>query len=239
MKATLGTFVVLWLTAEVLCAQTTGTIVGVARDSTGAVVPGVTVEVVSTERGISRAAVTDDQGYYRVVNLAPGAYEVRGTLPGFRTAVRSGVQLTIGQEASVDLALQLGDLSEDVVVTGEAQLVDTTSSTVGGLVGEQTMRDLPLNGRSYDQLITLSPGVLKFTGRGSGIGSMGTGNLFSVSGLRIRSNKFTTDGLETGTSVSLSTTPGGVSGNNLGVEAIREFKVATNSYAAEYGKKSG
>jgi len=131
----------------------TATILGTVRDSTGAVVPGVTVTVRNTGTGATRTATTGANGAYRLVALPVGAYEVRAEQPGFQAEVRSGLTLAVDQEAVVNFSLQVGATTERIEVTGEAPLVETTNSTVSGLVSERTVRELPLNGRSFTDLI--------------------------------------------------------------------------------------
>src|SRR5262245_7574840 len=129
----------------------TGIISGTVADETGAVLPGVNITVKNTETGISQSAITDDGGHYSASQLALGGYEVQADLSGFKTVVRSGITLTVGREAVVNITLSVGEISEKVVVSGEAPLVETTSSTLGGLVDDKKIRDLPLNGRNFAQ----------------------------------------------------------------------------------------
>src|SRR5262249_43038723 len=144
--------VVAW--TGILFAQSpTGSISGVVSDSSGGVVPGAKVTVTDVGKGNGRTITTDSGGRYSVPGLFPGAFEVQVQMEGFQTEIRKGIQLTVGQEAVINVALQVGQVAQTTVVTGEAPLVETTSSTVAGLVDERTIRDLPLNGRSFDQLI--------------------------------------------------------------------------------------
>ena len=217
-------------------AQTTASLSGTVADSTGAIIPGVAVSVVQVETGAARSVVTDDQGRYQAPSLQPGTYEVSAELPGFQTAVRSGLTLSVGDRSTVDLTLTVGEISERVVVEGEAALVDTTDTTLAGLVDDKKIRDLPLNGRSFDQLALLQPGVAVYHHH-TGTSNVGTGTHFSVAGSRPAHNSFILDGININDAASQ--TPGSAAGNNLGVEAIREFKVLTNTYSAAYGRSSG
>jgi hypothetical protein len=122
-------------------AQVSGAISGTAADSSGAVLPGVNVAVQSLETGAIRAAVSDGMGRYSVLSLPVGRYEVRAQKAGFRTEVRTGITLDVGQEATVDLVLQLGEIREQVTVTGEAPLVSATPTATAGLVGERQVKD--------------------------------------------------------------------------------------------------
>jgi hypothetical protein len=207
------------LTAQV----TTATLAGTVTDETQAVLPGVEITITK----------------YRVSNLSPGEYELEAQLPGFQTAVRSGIKLTVGRQASLDITLNVGQVSERVVVTGDAPLVDTLSSTLRGLVDEKTITDLPLNGRSFEQLAMLQAGVVAYYGQGDATGSgiTGSGQRMSIGGARPTSNNFMMDGVNIND--TSNATPGSVAGVNLGVEAIREFEVLTSTYDATFGRNAG
>lgn len=211
---------------------------GVLTDESGAVLPGVSVDVIHTETNSARNAVTDDQGRYRITNLPVGKYEVRASLAGFRTARRVGINLTVGEDAVVNLEMVIGELSEQVTVTGEAPLVDLSGATMSGLVGEREMRDLPLNGRSFDQLITLESAAAYYRLADTG-STQGFGTKFTISGQRWESNRIYQDGTEVVGASKASDVPGSAAGLQLGVDAIREFRVLTNNYSAEFGKKVG
>src|SRR2546425_7235613 len=138
------------LSGHLVSAQVaTGTISGVVQDPSGAVIPGVSVTVKNVDRGTARTLITDEGGRYTAPDLTPGNYEVQGQLAGFQTEVRSGITLTVGREAVVNLALKVGQLADTVTITAEAPLVESTTATLSSLVDERTIRDLPLNGRSY------------------------------------------------------------------------------------------
>ena len=216
----------------------TGSITGVVQDETGGVVPGTTVTVRNTETGISRTLTTDAGGRYSALNLAPGDYEIQAQSVGFQTAIRSGITLTVGSQAVVNLSLQVGEVTQTVEVTGEAPLIETRSSTLGTLVNQQTIESMPLNGRSWDQLALLQAGVIEYGGgSGEGFGGNTTGTKFSVAGSRAYSNSFLLDG--TDINGHGNSTPGGAAGINMGVDAIREFQVITNTFSAEHGRSTG
>ena len=238
MRSVLITLLVGACSAYIAFAQvSTGTISGVVKDETGAVVPGATVRVMNVETGIARTLSTDGQGRYSAPNLSLGDYEVQAELSGFLVEVRRGIKLTVGRQAVVDFALKVGAVAERVEVTGEAPLVESKTSTLGNLVDDRTIRDLPLNGRSYDQLALLQTGVVAYTlGEGRGFG-YGAGKRFSVPGGRGYSNAFLLDG--TDINDHGNGTPGGAAGTNLGVDTIREFKIVTNAFSAEYGRATG
>ena len=213
----------------------TATILGVVNDSTGAVVPGAQLTARSVETGQTRAAVAADDGSYRFAALAVGNYEVRVEHPGFRSEARSGLQLTVGQEAVVNFTLEVGAMKQTVSVTAEAPLVNTTSGTLGGLVDERKIADLPLNGRNYIDLTLMQPGVQQHRNLSSGGGQVGT--YFSSSGAPLRSNRYLLDGASMVTMNGASS--GSITSSTLGVEGIREYRVVTNSYSAEYGITMG
>ena len=148
------------LLSFVLAQVTTGTISGAVTDSTGAVLPGATINLKSVEKGFSRTVTTDEGGRYRAPELALGSYEITAEVAGFQTVIRSGITLTVGREAVVDFTLQVGTVADKITVTGEAPLVQTANATVAALVDERAMRELPLNGRSFADLIGIQPGVM-------------------------------------------------------------------------------
>src|SRR2546429_4895179 len=230
-------FAVALLLATLAYGQTTaGTILGTVSDESGARIPGVAVTITNLDTGIVRSVTTDEAGRYRAPSLGLGSYEVKAELVGFRTAVRTGIQLTVAAEAVVNLTLSVGSVSEPVEVTGEAPLVEITSATLSGLVDDKKIRDLPLNGRSFEQLAFLQPGVTPYF-RGRRETDQGEGVKMSVSGSRVDSNSFLLDG--TNINDQSNNTPGSASGNLLGVEMLREFRVLTGAYSAEYGRYSG
>jgi hypothetical protein len=164
---------------------------------------------------------------------------VRAERTGFKAAVRTGIHLDIGQEAVVNLQLEVGELVQEVRIVAEVPIVDTTTSQVSGVVGEREVKDLPLNGRSFDTLIALNSGAINYSSLKSANTTTSSGNTFSVGGRRTGENLVLLNGIEyTGTS-QLAVTPGGVSGDLLGIDAIREFNVLTGTYAAQYGKRAG
>lgn len=224
------------LSVAALAQVTTGTISGVVKDESGAVLPGVTVTSISKETGARRTAITDDSGYFKVPQLAVGLYEVRAELSGFSTAVVTGINLEIGQEAVVHPVLKVGELTEKVTVSGEAELVETTSATVAAVVDEKRIRDLPLNGRSFTQLALLQEGVITPLNQSrSQIGN--EGQKISINGTRVSQTSFLLDGTEIRN--QLNTTPGSVAGVMLGVDTVREFNVVTSVASAEFGRFTG
>src|SRR6516225_2493596 len=225
-------------TACLVFAQTsTATIVGVVRDTTGALVPGVSITVKDTETGLTRTVTSSESGGYKVLLLPVGAYELTTNMPGFKQEVRRGINLVVGQEAVINLTLEVGAAAEQITVSEEAPLVNTTLSSTSGLITEQQVKDLPLNGRSFDQLLAMNVGVVNNTSNMNG----GNNPAFSVAGKRQETNRFLINGVEWvgGNATSQYITPGGASAQLLGVEAIREYNVVEHTYGAEFGKRAG
>jgi hypothetical protein len=208
-------------------AQVAATISGRVEDATGAVVHGATITVKSLETGATRVVATDESGNFRVLSLPLGPQEVKVEKTGFKPLVRTGINLEVGQQAVVNLRLEVGEFIQQVSVSEEAPLVNTTTAPVAGVVGEREVKDLPLNGRSFDNLITLNPGAINYSAMKSANTSTSDENLFLLNGIEY-----------TGSS-QLGISPGGVSGELLGIDAVREFNVLTDTYDAEYGKRAG
>ena len=214
--------------------QTLGTISGTVRDTSGAVLPGAGVVLLNEDTGISRTATTNQVGLYNAPALGLGNYRVTASLEGFQTQVRSGIELTVGRQAVVNFDLAVGAITQTVEVTGEAPLVETTRGGLGTLVESQTISELPLNGRDIAQLITLQTGAVEYT---AGDTDAGAGKLLVISGARPTTNVFMIDGVAIESYTQK--TPTGMSGQFLGAEAVREFRVETNAYSAEFGRGAG
>ncbi|MBV9342588.1 MAG: carboxypeptidase regulatory-like domain-containing protein [Acidobacteria bacterium] len=230
------------LAAHLCTAQVSASLSGVITDSSGAAVSAATVNARSLESGTSRSGVTDQSGRYQFFALPVGVYEIRATKEGFAEGIRSGVRLVVGQDASVDLSLRIGEVTEKVKVTADAAVVNLTTQDISGLVGERQVKDLPLNGRSYDLLLTLNPGIVNFTWEktgGIGVSNSTTGNDFAVAGNRPQQNLFILNGVEFTGAAENNMQPGGSSGQLLGVDAVKEFNVLRDSYGPEYGKHPG
>ncbi|HEX4074744.1 MAG TPA: TonB-dependent receptor [Candidatus Acidoferrales bacterium] len=237
-----GFFALILLLAAGARAQVSASVTGHVEDPSGAAVAGATVTARNVDTGAARDVVADGEGAYLVAALPVGDYEIDASKQGFKEEVRSGIHLVVGEEATVDLTLQLGEVNQEVTVNGDAPMVSVTTNDVSGLVGEEQVKDLPLNGRSFDNLIPLNPGVVNFTfekAGGIGISNSTNGNNFAVSGNRPQQNLFLLNGVEYTGAAENNMTPGGVSGQLLGVDAVREFNVLRDSYGAEYGKHPG
>ncbi|HTX16193.1 MAG TPA: TonB-dependent receptor [Candidatus Baltobacteraceae bacterium] len=239
----LGVFLALiFFAAAGARAQVSASITGHVEDPSGAAVVGATVTARNVDTGATRDAIADGEGRYLVAALPVGNYEVDASKQGFKEEVRSGIHLVVGEEATVDLTLQLGEVSQEVTVNGDAPMVSVTTNDISGLVGEQQVKDLPLNGRSFDLLMPLNPGVVNFTSEkagGTGISNSTNGNNFAVSGNRPQQNLFLLNGVEYTGAAENNMTPAGTSGELLGVDAVREFNVLRDTYGAEYGKHPG
>jgi len=223
-------------------AQVSANLSGTVTDPSSAAVPGATVEAKSLDTGVSRTSVTGASGRYQFFALPVGVYEIRVTKDGFAEHVRSGIRLDVAQEANVDIRLKLGQVSQQIKVTEDAPVVNLTTQDISGLVGQRQVKDLPLNGRSYDLLMTLDPGIVNFTWEktgGIGVSNSTTGNNFAVSGNRPQQNLFLLNGVEYTGAAENNMQPGGASQQLLGVDAVREFNVLRDSYGAEYGKHPG
>jgi hypothetical protein len=227
------------LTPAIWAQVATGTISGTVNDKSGGVLPGAKVTVLNEETGIARNLETNQQGSYSAPGLNVGQYRVTATKDGFQTEIRTGIVLTVAREAVVDFGLNVGAVTEHVEVTGGAPLIETTTASLGSLVDSRSIHSLPLNGRSWDQLALIQPGVT-VAAPGAVTGNQfnfGTGKRFSVGGQRGTTNLFLMDG--TDVNDGANGTPGGASGTNLGMETIEEFRILTNSWKAEYGHSMG
>src|SRR5580693_892990 len=223
-------------------AQGEASIQGTVSDSSGGAIPGVAIRIKSLETGAERNLVTEEAGRYDAASLPVGHYEVRAEKTGFRSEEKTEILLVLGQRETVDLVLQVGDVRQTVQVESAPTVVAITTEDISGLVGEKQVKELPLNGRSYDQLMTLNPGVVNYTSqRAGGIGTSNSavGNMFAVSGRRPQENLFLLNGVEFTSASEINNTPGGASGQLLGVDAVREFSVVGDTYGAEYGKRPG
>lgn len=218
--------------------QVSASISGRVEDPSGAGVQGANVTVRSLETDATRTAVTDASGNYEILSLPLGQQEVKVEKQGFKAVVRTGIDLEVGQQAVANLRLEVGDLVQQVNVVEESPLVNTTTDPISGVVGEREVKDLPLNGRSYDNLITLNPGSIDYTLKSANT-TTSSGNTFSVDGRRPADNLFLLNGIEFTGSSQLAITPGSASGELLGIDAVREFNVLTDTYSAQYGKRDG
>ena len=219
-----------------LAGQTnTGRILGTVTDPRGDAVSGASVKVTDVERGTERNLNTTDAGEYVAPNLAPGVYKVRIVAKGFKTEERSDIQVSVAADAHIDFTLQTGATTETVVVTTETPMIETTSSALGGTLSNEEINDLPLNGRNYENLLQLRPGIVRYPGGGF--------STTSTNGLRAEDNAYIVDGLFnsepfSGQSIINGAGIAGDSATILPVDAIQEFNLIENP-PAEYGWKPG
>ena len=229
-------FCLTFCSALALGQATSGTISGTTTDPQGQVVPGAVVKVKNLGTGNVREITSNSSGFYRATGLSSGSYEVQVEAKGFSTETRSGLSLTVAEEIVVNFNLKVGVAKENVTVTVQTVDVETTGSTLSGLVDEKKVRDLPLDGRDITQLIFLQPGVIESRGSAQ-TSNTGRGSRFSVGGARPSQNLFQIDG--TTINDALNNTPGNAQGLLIGVETIKEFRVLTNAFSAEYSRAAG
>jgi hypothetical protein len=219
-----------------------GTISGEVVDAGGAAVAQADVRIRNDETGSERKFLTAESGTFSAPSVAVGVYTLSVSRDGFAPLKRTGIGVTVGQNVQLHLALTVGSVQETVSVADTPAVVDTTTLQVQGLIDERQVKELPLNGRSFDQLIQLNPASVSYTTqRSGGVGTSNSsvGNMYSVSGRRPQDNLFLLNGIEyTGASL-INVTPGGTSGQLLGVDAVREFNVVSDTYGANYGKRTG
>jgi len=229
--------------ASHLDAQVVGaTLSGTVKDASGSAIPGAKVSVKNLATGLERDIDADSAGFYTVPNLSPGNYDVSFSAQGFGTQTASGITLTVGAQQVANATLTVGQVNQKVVVSVEAPIVELASSAISGEVNATTVRELPLNGRSWTDLASLSPGVDAIHTQpdfatGADRGNRGFGQQLTISGARPQQNNYRMDGVSLNDYANGA--PGSVMGGNLGVDAIQEFSVLTSNYSAEYGKTSG
>ena len=224
-------------------AQVVGaTVSGVVTDTTGAAIANASVVVRNNDTGTQRSLVTGNSGAFSAPSIPVGDYKISVTVVGFSPYTRDHVRLTVGQSLNFPVSLAVGTVGTVDVFDQPLSSVNTSTEQTSGLVDSRQVKELPLNGRSYDQLITLNPGTVNYTAqRSGGVGTSNSsvGSMFSVSGRRPQDNIFLLNGVEyTGASL-INVTPGGTSGQLLGVDAVREFNVVADTYSAAYGKRDG
>jgi hypothetical protein len=233
---TLAALIVL-ANCPVFAQGSTAAITGTVTDTSGAVLPGTMVSVKHLETGLTRVTESDASGNYTIPSLPVGEYELTAEKMGFQRELRRGINLVVAQEAVVNLTLQVGSIVQQVTVTEAAPLVNTTATSTSGVISEQQIKELPLNGRSFDQLLTLNAGTVD---NRSNINN-GAWTSFSVAGKRPETNRFILNGVDYigANSTGQFITPSGSSGQLLGVDAVREYNVIQHTYGAEYGKRAG
>jgi hypothetical protein len=225
-------------------AQVVGaTLSGTVADQSGGFVPQAAISAKNIATGITRSSTTSAAGFYSVPNLLPGTYEVKASAQGFSSVVQMGVTLTVGEQQVLNFTLQVGQITQTVEVTTEAPNVELASSSISATVNSTTVRELPLNGRSWTDLAALQPGVSAVAqiqtdfAVGGDRGNRGFGNQITVAGDRPEQNNYRLDGVSINDFNNAA--PGSVLGGDLGVDAVQEFSVITSNVSAEYGRTSG
>lgn len=226
-----GLLLVLLAPAGAKAQVNTGTVLGTVTDASGAVVAGAKISVRNTGTGVMRTALSDAQGRYSVPDLPIGSYDVQAENTGFQTVIRKAVNLTVGAQIVVDFALPVGGAQQTITVESQVTQVEVTSTAVGNLVEPTQMTQLPLNGRNFEQLLTLEPGV---TATQNGNSFYGTQNNYSIAGSRPEGQQFLLDGSDIQTFWAHGT-GSGASGESLGIDAIVEFQTLTDTYSAQFG----
>ena len=217
-----------WLAAQ----STGGRILGRVTDPTGALLANVKVELVNQDTGVSREAVSDPDGVYNFVEVPVGTYRLEFDLSGFKKNVRKDILLQINQVVTLNMTMQVGEAKEVVEVTSEAPLVDTTSTSLGTVVNDRAIVQLPLNERDTYQFLSLQPGVSSQTGADLYFGSGNVGSV-SVNGGRGRANNFSVNGGDANDMFANLPTV------QPSPDSVEEFRILTNTFDAEYGRNSG
>src|ERR1700680_4762172 len=219
----------------VAAQSTAGRILGTVTDQSGAAVVSARVVITDWERGTSRTLTTDEAGAYVAADLTPGNYKIQVEAKGFKTVQRPSIGVEVASDVRIDFALQTGQVSQTIIVDENIPLVNTTSATLGGTLSNKEINDLPLNGRNYENLLQLRPGVMRYPGGGfsttSTNGLRAEDNAYFVEGL-FNSEPFSGQGIINGAGIA------GDSATILPIDAIQEFNVQENP-PAEYGWKPG
>ena len=207
----------------------TAVLTGVVKDSTGALVPNVKVAAISTDTNLSRQAVTDESGTFRIAALNPGPYRLEAEAGGFKKSTIDGIVLEVGQQSRVDVEMQVGDITQTVEVTGRASMVNTESNLIGGVINQSRVVSLPLNGRNFMELTTLTAGIAEGTGSAAIVNKRAP----TAAGMPHQDNNYQLDGADNKEAFFNSW--------NLGpsVDAIQEFSIQVGQYSAEFGSGGG
>jgi hypothetical protein len=235
IRSFLAALAVLVLSVPLFSQSYTSRILGSVHDKSDAVMVGVSVVITDVQRDLSRTVVTDDAGEFVAPDLLPGIYKITAQAKGFKSYARTNVQLEVATDLRIDIVLETGDASETVTVTEQVPLINLTNATLGGTLSNEEINDLPLNGRNYENLLQLRPGVVRYPGGGF--------STTSTNGLRAEDNAYLIDGYYnsepfSGQSIINGAGIAGDSATVLPIDAIQEFNVIENP-PAEYGWKPG
>ncbi|MEP7367782.1 MAG: carboxypeptidase-like regulatory domain-containing protein, partial [Acidobacteriota bacterium] len=229
----LGVFLlsILGLLAAAPAFAQTASVTGRVTDASGAVIPAATVVVVNQGTGLDRTTATNQSGYYTFSLLQPGKYQMRVESQGFKTVTRSGLVFETDQRAELNFAMEIGAVTEQIEVTANVAQLNTVEASRGQVIENRRIVEMPLNGRNYNQLALLSAGAVQPLA-----GARMEG--FSVNGMRVSQNNFQLDGVDNN-GIELAGAQRRSEMVQPSIDAIQEFKVQTNSYAAEYGRAMG
>ena len=224
---------------------------GAVQDPSGAVIPKASVDFRNQNTGVRRQTSTNDRGYYEIADIDPGTYEATIEATGFKTLTRENITFHVGDKAQINFQMQVGQASQSVTVNGSGLQINTTDATVGTVIDRHFVQDIPLNGRSFQSLVLLSPGVVTNSPQASAfIPANNNQGQFSVNGMRSDMNNFTVDGLSAMNAPSYNSYAGsaGMMANStalgttqalISVDAMEEFRIATSTYSAQYGRMPG
>src|ERR1700675_3931451 len=231
-----------FVSLPVFAQVTGGTLSGTVSDPSGASIPGAQLTIKNPATGVERTVTTNHHCFFPPLNLLAGSYQVSISANDFDTEIKSGITMYVGGQQTFDVILHVGTVANRVEVSAEAPAVQLGSSDISAVVDATTVRELPLNGRSWTDLAALQPGVSTIQTQpsfasGSNRGNRGFGQQLTISGARPQQNNYRLDGVSMNDYANGA--PGSVLGGNLGVDAIQEFSVLTSNYSAEYGKTSG
>ncbi len=227
--ATVVLALTLSVTGQAWAQGSTGTISGTTADQTGAVLPGVTVRATNSGTNLTREVLTNESGQFQLTFLPVGTYDVSAEFPGFRTEIRSGITVQTDQRATISFSLEVGQLTESITVSEDAPLVQSETSSIGNVIDNKKITELPLNGRAFQNLTLLAPGAME-PAEGSGLGFRGG---ITVAGAREESTVFSLDGIDIVNGLVGMTT------FKPSIDSVQEFKVQTSTYSAELGQMAG
>jgi len=230
--SSMGMLLVLLFPSGAFAQSSSATLTGIAKDSSGGVLPGVSISAKNVATNETRTTVTEIDGLYRITNLPRGTYEVKAELPGFKTLAQADLLLTVGETVRLDFTMEVGGVSETIQVQAHSPLVNTEEGRLSYLVDEKRVAELPLNGRNAFQLMELQPGASANPGNAVLGGSAG-GNTAFVNGQSNRANNFLLDGTDNNDQFTAGRTA-----VNPNVDLIQEFRLSTNNFSAEFGRNS-
>ncbi len=233
LRSTLALALVAGAATAAPAQETTGTITGTVKDTSGAVIPGVSVTARNTATNLSTTVVSDQTGVYTIPLLPPGTYEIAAELAGFKKFVRPGIELHVNDRLKVDVPLEAGNLAETVEVTAESPVVKTESSDISTLINNTQVLEMPLNGRNIVQLVAMQPGVSSTIGSQLFVGLGSLVNVY-VNGNRSSQNNWMIDGADNndvGSNLALI--------NYVNVDSVNEVKILRSNYSAEFGRSGG